>query len=244
MHLKLIFLINESINHRTHSYIWLKCVFISFWLHQTLHKDNCALLVCADFCSDQISLLNSEDNFHHIWNPIKISLVWWVPGLQSHLKSYKGPYVDGLVQERHNSSALAMELRLSCTNPLMLVTDLCFNSLAPGRPGCYFKTAMFDLVLLIGIFTLSNNNALRWMPWDLTDDKSTLVQVMAWCRQASSHYLSQWWPSSMSPYGVTRPQWVNTLISSCWIVLNIPKNVSTFPIISWILFNRRRPNSQ
>ena len=23
----------------------------------------------------------------------------------------------------------------------------------------------------------------------LTDDKSTLVQVMAWCRQATSHYL-------------------------------------------------------
>ena len=28
------------------------------------------------------------------------------------------------------------------------------------------------------------------MPLDLTDDKSTLVQVMAWCRQATSHYLS------------------------------------------------------
>ena len=26
-------------------------------------------------------------------------------------------YFDGLVQERHNSNALAMELRLSCTNP-------------------------------------------------------------------------------------------------------------------------------
>ena len=25
--------------------------------------------------------------------------------------------IDGLVQERHHSSALAMELRLSCTNP-------------------------------------------------------------------------------------------------------------------------------
>ena len=25
--------------------------------------------------------------------------------------------IDGLVQEEHNSSALAMELRLSCTNP-------------------------------------------------------------------------------------------------------------------------------
>ena len=32
---------------------------------------------------------------------------------------------------------------------------------------------------------------------------------MAWCRQATSHYLSQCWPRSMSPYGVIRPQWVN-----------------------------------
>ena len=75
----------------------------------------------------------------------------------------------------------------------------CFNSLAPGRPGCHFKTAIFNLVLLIGIFTSSNDNALRWMPWDFTNDKSTLVQVMARCRQATSHYLSQCWPSSMSP---------------------------------------------
>ena len=50
--------------------------------------------------------------------------------------------------------------------------------------------------------------ALRWMPLDLTGDKSTLVQVMAWCRQATSHYLNQCWPRSLSPYGVTRPQWV------------------------------------
>ena len=53
------------------------------------------------------------------------------------------------------------------------------------------------------------------MPLDLTDDKSTLVQVMAWCRQATSHYLNQCWPRSMSPNGVTRPQWVNSGILPC-----------------------------
>ena len=79
-------------------------------------------------------------------------------------------------------------------------------SLAPGRPRCHFKTAIFNLVLLIGIFTSSKDNALRWMPRDLTDDKSTLVQVMAWCHQATSHYLSQCWPRSLLPYDVTRPQ--------------------------------------
>ena len=47
-----------------------------------------------------------------------------------------------------------------------------------------------------------------WMSLDFTDGQSTLVPVMAWCRQATSHYLSQCWQRSLSPYGVTRPQWV------------------------------------
>ena len=53
------------------------------------------------------------------------------------------------------------------------------------------------------------------MSWDFTDDRSTLVQVMAWCRQTTSHYLSQCWPRSLSPYGVTRPQWVKAWMSNC-----------------------------
>ena len=83
-----------------------------------------------------------------------------------------------------------------------------FNSLAPGRFECDSKTEIFSLVLLIVVFRSSHDNALQWMPQDLTDDKSTLVQVMAWCRQATSHYLNQCWQRSPMPYEVTRPQWV------------------------------------
>ena len=39
-------------------------------------------------------------------------------------------------------------------------------------------------------------------------DKSTLVQVMAWCHQETNHYLSQCWHRSLSAYGITRSQWV------------------------------------
>ena len=46
------------------------------------------------------------------------------------------------------------------------------------------------------------------MSLDFTDDQSTLVQVMAWCHQATSHYLNQCWPRSLPPYGVTRQQLV------------------------------------
>ena len=40
------------------------------------------------------------------------------------------------------------------------------------------------------------------MPKKPIDDKSSLVQVMAWCHQATSHYLSQCWPRSVLPYGL------------------------------------------
>ena len=43
-------------------------------------------------------------------------------------------------------------------------------------------------------------------PLKLTGDKSTLVQIMVLCHQATSHYLSQYWPRSILPHGITRPQ--------------------------------------
>ena len=77
---------------------------------------------------------------------------------------------------------------------------------------------------------ISYEIGLRWMLLDLTDDKSTLVQVMAWCRQATSHYLSQCWPRSLSPYGVTKPQWVNSCNAK--LILKQHDNIFVFSGIS------------
>ena len=77
---------------------------------------------------------------------------------------------------------------------------------------------------------------LRWIPLVLTDDKSTLVQVMAWCRQALPEpMLTQTssvtslqsvegtkplstiiWPKSETPYGFTEPQWVKISMTPCF----------------------------
>ena len=46
--------------------------------------------------------------------------------------------------------------------------------------------------------SMSIEIALRWMLQNAIDDKSTLVQVMAWCCQATSHYLSRCLSVSMS----------------------------------------------
>ena len=56
-----------------------------------------------------------------------------------------------------------------------------------------FKIAIFNLVSLIGISGSAYDNTFRWMPQD-EDDKSLLVQVMAWCCQATRHYLKLCWP--------------------------------------------------
>ena len=110
--------------------------------------------------------------------------------LAIQVQKYKEVFVEAMAQVRH---------------PL-------FNSLAPGRIKFNFRKVIYKLTLLNGGWSISCEIALRWMPQDLTDDKSTLVKVMAWCRQATSHYLSQCWPRSLSPNGVTRPQLVNSLV--------------------------------
>ena len=86
------------------------------------------------------------------------------------------------------------------------------NSLAPGGFENIFQNVFFKLISWIDTLSNSCETALRSMPQNPSDDKSTLVQVMAWCRQAASHYLSQCCPRSLSPYGVTRPQWVKLIL--------------------------------
>ena len=71
------------------------------------------------------------------------------------------------------------------------------------------RYVIFKRILVTDGWGSSCEIALKRISLDFTDDQSTLVQVMAWCRQATSHYLSQCWPRSMTPSGITRPQWVN-----------------------------------
>ena len=56
------------------------------------------------------------------------------------------------------------------------------------------------------ISSISCEMARRQMPQDLAGGYLTLVQVLVWCRQATSHHMSQFWTRSMSPYDATKPQ--------------------------------------
>ena len=59
-------------------------------------------------------------------------------------------------------------------------------TLAPGRFEWHFRDVMFKLISVIDGWSISCEIALRLLSLEFTDDKSTLVQVMAWCRQATT----------------------------------------------------------
>ena len=88
------------------------------------------------------------------------------------------------------------------------------NSLAPGRSDNNFGSKIFNLIPQNSSLGACCEISLRRLALNLGNVKSTLIQVMAWCRQATSHCLNQCWPRSLTSYGVTRPQWVNSLSST------------------------------
>ena len=70
-------------------------------------------------------------------------------------------YIDGLVQERRNSSALAMELRLSCTNPSIWCYRSCWTLVweLAWRQHAIIQT--HDLRLLY-YSSLSHDDVIKW----------------------------------------------------------------------------------
>ena len=94
------------------------------------------------------------------------------------------------------------------------------NSLAPGRFQWNLEYLNFKFIFAIDCWVVSCEIAIMWLSVDRTDDKSSLVQVMAWCRdcrQATSHYPSHCESRSISPHGVFKSQSVNPISFSTWL---------------------------
>ena len=85
------------------------------------------------------------------------------------------------------------------------------NSLAPGRYASNFKSITFKLITQNSSLGTCCES-LVWIPENLTYEKSTLAQVMAWCHQVTSCYFSQCWSRSVSPFGVTKPNCVHLIL--------------------------------
>ena len=53
------------------------------------------------------------------------------------------------------------------------------------------KNLIFKLITQNNSLGTNREIDLMWMPQNLVNDKSKLVQVLAWCRQATSNYMCQ-----------------------------------------------------
>ena len=65
---------------------------------------------------------------------------------------------------------------------------------------------------------------MSWVPKNPTNDRSMLVQVMAWCRQATSHHLS-WWQQTISQVELMTLtiQWVKDMTFLITFIFTTPK---------------------
>ena len=119
---------------------------------------------------------------------------YWPPKLEYSVFSIRRVKIMTLLTKIHVCVITLIWVHLQLLTPLVL-----------DRCGYNFTTVFFKL-----IFQINNliSSCYRWMPMNPIDE-STLVQVMVWCCQATSHYLSQCWPRSMWSYDITRPPWVN-----------------------------------
>ena len=140
-----------------------------------------------------------------------------------------------------------------------LVSGL-LNSLPPGRGGCDFICVTFKHILVINILSIFiklSSDECHWISlmMDLTDDESSLVQVMAWHHpgaktltepmmtqltdtymphQASVSYWD-WWSINIEERWIPISGPSTMFIMSCWIYRNI--NHITFIQILYIVLN-------
>ena len=105
-------------------------------------------------------------------------------------------YIDGLVQERRNSSALAMELRLSWTKPSIYKRFVCPTTDELGHKGKGEKASdtplsemMFGTLLFMYYVVSYSSHILhfavvfrtRWYLWSMTYDMQTCkIHIRSW----------------------------------------------------------------
>ena len=97
---------------------------------------------------------------------------------------------------------------------------------------------------------ISNEVAIRWMSLDFTKDKSTLVQVMAWCRQQQAITWTSVDPdlcchmASLGPNELTAPLWSNLCVAmnTCqMLIISSRADGELFPdnMVYWVVLVNR-----
>ena len=74
-----------------------------------------------------------------------------------------------------------------------------FNTLRAVQKDRHFAYAIFKCIFVTEDILCLDPNVPKFIPKGQSDNKSALIQVLAWCRTCSKHYLKQWWRIYASP---------------------------------------------
>ena len=145
--------------------------------------------------------------------------------LKHHLYTEMPPWwhdINGLVQERRNSSALAMELRFSCTNPSICKNFYALLTLCEKNP-------LVSRALMLYLLAWTSCSINSWVAGDLSHhDPHVMSQWCPW------HWYNHVWLSvatsshgcSMQPpwpwWAVVCPAILRRTISGCWLFIKSP----------------------
>ena len=109
------------------------------------------------------------------------------------------------MQERRNSSTLAMELRLSCINPSISSDSMMtkaknnkqnYHNEAETQNGRHFANNIFEFIFSNTNFCLLIRILMKnlFPRIQLIKNKPAMVQIMVWHQQPTSHDMNQWCP--------------------------------------------------
>ena len=80
-------------------------------------------------------------------------------------------------------------------NILFFLYDI--NSSPPAQNGCQFADNIFKCIYVNENFCILLQISLMFLPKGLINNKSALVQVMAWRKTGHKPLPESWWPSSL-----------------------------------------------
>ena len=114
---------------------------------------------------------------------------WLLPVILLYVLLWK---LKQLGNPNTNYCFLATLFHMTRSPPIQLL-----KILAPGKCVCYFKCVNLKHISVMVFLSISSEVAFKGMPWNRISDRSTLVQIMAWCHHATGHYMNQCWLRSM-----------------------------------------------
>ena len=157
-------------------------IFIQQWTR------NCWLQTCGKFGSTSIC----EPTVLRPISSISWLLITWRPNRPRHQQPWywlSCPEYSGLCPV---SSSLITNLQFSPSLFQLNIGTKCTDAwFAPHIQLNENLEKKLTLILSIDGLSVSCEMVHRWLWQDFTDDKSTCVQVITLCHQATSHYLNQ-----------------------------------------------------